>query len=515
MKTILMVVHQMQFKQGGITSVMLNRSYIFNELLGYHSNMVTFDSDNDYIKLEKDFKLSGRLHEKSKIVNLYNYYSDINTEDYDSILDIPRTEIENVLVQDQFYKSKKFLRYFSFEGDLIRTEYYSADDDLEKEEIYGNDNSLEKINFYRNNCLFKSLKYINDVEVEERVFTRDGFCFFLKLNKLGKYNQEHLFLFNRQSKKAIGFNSRNKLYAHFIEELCVEVKREDNVVICDGPGSVNKIIAINPNKALRFLTIHTNHYLPPYKFGSEIKKDISMTINNAKNVDGVIVLTNEQKDNIVRQFSSPEKYFVIPNTMKINTEFIKKKTDNKRYINIVSRYASTKQLDHIIIAIDKLLAKYQINRFLLEVNFYGIGSQEEKLKECVSKYSLNDVVSINSYVTDVEAVFREADITIMTSTYEGFSMTFLEAMSNKTPVISYDINYGPRDAVTDGKDGFLIKLNDINGLAKKIYEVLFRDYDELAQISDNAYMKIKTEFSHEHAAKLWKDLLENKFDTKK
>lgn len=510
MKNILMIVHSLKFKQGGITGVMLNRTHIFNELLGYNSKFLTFDSETDYEELELVFKESGRMHKDSKIINLYDFYREKNTLNKVFPLEKAQNSKDEFIVQSQFYESKKFLRYFTFEGKLVKTEYFTTEGSLHKEEFYDSSFGVSQINYYKNNIRIKSIRCEQGSVVEEKFYTDDGFCFFSRFNRLGDSEKEHLFLFDRLSKKAIGFNSRNKLYAYFIEELCTNDKKEDNIVINDGPGSVSKIMSMDPTKALRFLTIHTNHYQAPYKYGAPIKKDIFSTIDNARNVDGIIVLTEQQRNDIVKQFGYPEKYFVIPNTVNCSKNPCKKIIRNKKIINVVSRYASSKQLDHIVLSINLLKESYNLDSSKLHVSLFGIGTQEEYLQSLVLKYELQHIISINSYATDIDEVFHKSDITLMSSVYEGFGLTIIEAMSNKTPVISYDINYGPRDIITDGKDGFLVKTGDIKGLSKMIYKVLFEDYNQLSEISNNAYIKVKDKFSHQVAAKLWKQLLEEK-----
>ena len=56
----------------------------------------------------------------------------------------------------------------------------------------------------------------------------------------------------------------------------------------------------------------------------------------------------------------------------------------------------------------------------------------------------------------------------MTSAYEPFGLVLPEAMSCGIPVVAFDCPYGPSDIITDGKDGFLIRNNDIHDFAEKV-----------------------------------------------
>ena len=60
----------------------------------------------------------------------------------------------------------------------------------------------------------------------------------------------------------------------------------------------------------------------------------------------------------------------------------------------------------------------------------------------------------------------------MTSDYEGYPLSTLEAMSQGCPVVSYDIRYGPREQIADGVDGFVVPEGDEAALAERVVELL-------------------------------------------
>src|SRR5690606_24377480 len=197
-------------------------------------------------------------------------------------------------------------------------------------------------------------------------------------------------------------------------------------------------------KAKKILTIHSNHFTSPYSFGSKIKEGIEPTLNNIDKVDAIIVLTPSQQKDLIKQFGNDHKFIYIPNTTTIPNIKYNNHSPVKT-INIVSRYVAMKHHDHVIQAIAKFSNK--IHQDSLKVNFYGEGPEKDKLKNLVEKLNLNKMITINDYVVNVDEIFQQADLTIFTSSYEGFGFTIIEAMANKTPVISYDINYGTKDII--------------------------------------------------------------------
>ncbi|GDC55928.1 lipopolysaccharide 1,6-galactosyltransferase [Escherichia coli] len=62
--------------------------------------------------------------------------------------------------------------------------------------------------------------------------------------------------------------------------------------------------------------------------------------------------------------------------------------------------------------------------------------------------------------TEIDKYYKEADVLLSTSRYEGLPMVMLEAKAWSMPIIYFDCPTGPRELISDGYDGYLIKLND-------------------------------------------------------
>ena len=75
------------------------------------------------------------------------------------------------------------------------------------------------------------------------------------------------------------------------------------------------------------------------------------------------------------------------------------------------------------------------------------------------------------------------------------------------PCVSTDCNYGPADLITDGKDGFLVPVNDQNALVKKM-EQLISDTELQKTFSKNAIETTKNYTSDKVTSK-WKSIINN------
>ncbi|MGV8988749.1 MAG: glycosyltransferase [Cypionkella sp.] len=81
-------------------------------------------------------------------------------------------------------------------------------------------------------------------------------------------------------------------------------------------------------------------------------------------------------------------------------------------------------------------------------------------------------VRLMGYTTTPLAVFQGALASVYPTTKEGFGPSILEALSNGCPVISYDVNYGPREMIEPGLKGELVLPSDIAAIAEAMGQVL-------------------------------------------
>ena len=61
-------------------------------------------------------------------------------------------------------------------------------------------------------------------------------------------------------------------------------------------------------------------------------------------------------------------------------------------------------------------------------------------------------------------VYNNAWLEALTSQYEGFAMALLEAQEHGCPAVSYDIDYGPNEIITNNYNGRLIQAGDKTAL---------------------------------------------------
>lgn len=196
-------------------------------------------------------------------------------------------------------------------------------------------------------------------------------------------------------------------------------------------------------------------------------------------------------DQINNYHANKEKITVIENFCNID-EINKLKKDNipiDNFIMTISRLTKHKGLIELINSFN-LVVK---NNHDLKLLIFGRGEQKEELEALINKLSLSNNVLFMGFTNNPYKYLSKSKGFILTSYYEGFSNSIIEAMACKCPVIAIDSPGGNCEILTDSyygnksnqsmlTYGILLENHDINNLAKAINEVL-NNYNYYSNLS--------------------------------
>ncbi len=138
----------------------------------------------------------------------------------------------------------------------------------------------------------------------------------------------------------------------------------------------------------------------------------------------------------------------------------------------------------------------------------GDGEDSELLKAQVSQAGLNDRVSFPGWASDMESIFRSADLFVFPSVSEGFALVLAEAMACGLPCLSYDCKVGPSEIIRDGVDGALIPVGDEDAFSAAMIR-LADDDAERGQLA-SACKEILSRLSEDAIQPLWDIVLSHK-----
>lgn len=97
----------------------------------------------------------------------------------------------------------------------------------------------------------------------------------------------------------------------------------------------------------------------------------------------------------------------------------------------LSRFVKQKNIPLLLEAFESLSKTFAD----LRLTIVGRGVEEKALKEFVRKHGLSEMVTFKPWADDVEAEYSQADLFVLSSNYEGWGMTVVEAASHGVPIV--------------------------------------------------------------------------------
>ena len=223
---------------------------------------------------------------------------------------------------------------------------------------------------------------------------------------------------------------------------------------------------------------------------------MSNLINKLKKLDKFIVLTETDR----KSWIELQNVLIIPNPLAI---FPKETSslDNKQVIT-VGRYAYEKGFEKLIESWEKVHKKQP--EWILKI--YGIDIIKNLTPIIQDKDLQGSIIPMDS-TPQIYQAYQDSSIYVCSSRFEGFGMTLIEAMSCGVPCISFDCPHGPRNIITDGKNGYLVEPENVKALAERICHLI--EHEELRKEMGKAARKRAEDFQEDKIMQKWVDLFEN------
>ncbi len=211
--------------------------------------------------------------------------------------------------------------------------------------------------------------------------------------------------------------------------------------------------------------------------------------------DLIIAQSKGMKEDLIQNYNiNPKKIEVIYNPVsqrieetQKNTCINKRKTDKSNEILFVGRLSEQKGLQYLLKSF-KVCVELEKD---LKLRIVGEGPLEEQLKFKVKQMGLEEKVAFEGFKEDIIPYYLQADVTVLSSVFEGFPNVLVESISLGTPVVAFDCPSGPKEIIKDGKNGFIVRYLDEKDLSKTIIKSLRFNWDieEIIKTSHLYYSK--------------------------
>lgn len=232
----------------------------------------------------------------------------------------------------------------------------------------------------------------------------------------------------------------------------------------------------------------------------------------ARKVDLVITPSKHLKHVVNNWGVKRENIKVIYNGTNINSLDIKKGTNSaKIQLLTVGRLAPFKNIDRIILSLNELKSE----KFDFNLTIAGDGPERNNLESIVRENNLTNKVRFTGQLVekDLNKIYKNSDIYIQASGYEGLPHTLLEAISYNLSIISTPIG-GTNEILEDNTNGWTIdlvegKFPSETDIANKINYILENKKEDFEK-KELARNLLMNRFNKEENFNLYVEIIEEK-----
>ena len=183
-----------------------------------------------------------------------------------------------------------------------------------------------------------------------------------------------------------------------------------------------------------------------------------------KQYDGIICISDQTRQNLEDYIGKKDVMTTIYNGVDIS-RFLKpvNQIDDKHRFVITMVAAFREQKDHstMLRAMKRLPESFCLR-------FVGRGETEDQVKQMCGDLGLNDRVSFMGMRSDVQDILDDSDIIVLSSHWEGLSLSSIEGMASGRPFVASDVD-GLREIVSGA--GVLFPHGDDEALANSIRQL--------------------------------------------
>lgn len=250
---------------------------------------------------------------------------------------------------------------------------------------------------------------------------------------------------------------------------------------------------------LESVTFHTCRGLS--KYNTSIVQTIHSTVINyhllqkyyiKRKIKGYVAISEEVRKNIINLLKvSNKNTYLIYNGVNLDKFKLFKRNLEKIPMNIIAigRLTKAKNYENLLTAFKYLLDKLNNNGSMLpKLNIVGDGELRETLIQLVSDLKIANYVEFYGSRNDIPNLLAKSDIYVMSSEWEGLSISLIEAVASGIPIVATDAgsNY---EIIENEINGLLVPIKQPVLLANAIYRLL-EDPRLRTVLSNNCSSKI-------------------------
>ncbi|MBF0381982.1 MAG: glycosyltransferase family 4 protein [Magnetococcales bacterium] len=174
--------------------------------------------------------------------------------------------------------------------------------------------------------------------------------------------------------------------------------------------------------------------------------------------------------------------------------------DNKNILLAVGRLDQFKGFSTLIDIFANIAPQYPNWQLII----LGEGYKRQEFEQQIVSHNLQKQIILPGAVGNISQWYNRADIYILSSDFEGFPNTLVEAMAHGVCPISFDCDTGPRDIIRNNVDGLLIAPGEKEDLKEAVVNLI--NNDMLRKQYGKRATEVRERFAVELIALKWERL---------
>lgn len=268
-----------------------------------------------------------------------------------------------------------------------------------------------------------------------------------------------------------GYRLSKKIFKDF------SFKRENAVVSTQDPfqtGFVGMCISERYKIPLQ-VQIHTD-YLSPYfseSFFNIIRGFIASIV--IPNADGIRVVSSIIADSLKTRFKRLKaRVDILPVFVEIENFMNANSVDGEKAdlfdftVLMASRLTEEKRIDVALDAFTKVVEKFPKTGLLI----CGDGPEKEKLENLAKDHRLINNVVFMGWRNDLVSLYKTSDLFLLSSEYEGYGMTLIEAGASGCPIVTTNVGVAKTDLFKSGINSYICNVGDVEAISKDIIDLI-------------------------------------------
>ncbi len=220
---------------------------------------------------------------------------------------------------------------------------------------------------------------------------------------------------------------------------------------------------------------------------------------------GQVIAVSERTGQLLVGMGIPsDSITVVPNAIDdaslITENQFEVRAEGPARIIAAGRFSHEKGFDLLLQALQKVRESAPA----FQVDLYGLGPEEDRLKQMARDLSLEDTVTFRGFVDDLLPALRRADFLVMPSRSEGMPVTVLEAWSQRLGLIATTVG-GVPEIVAENVNGLLVPPEDVEALAGKIVWAL-ANIEEMQGYGAAGFQLVKEKYTYSRQAELLREI---------